>query len=281
MSSQATSSRPGIGGFVARVPTLRNTSGARSDRPPTSISNARAGATGEAGLAVQQRQAVGVPERIGLSVHPAVDERVLAGHHGGEVDGDLAGAHAVSPGGPREVGHPCRRPQRLGRTASPVQARTTHLVGFDHRDPSTGGHEVVGDARAGLAGSDHDRVERAVSALGGHDPLRDGEPALRSVDRCRLNPRTRTLPPVRWRTTLARFEPPRTQGSGASVQFGTRITTAAPGSAQGLYLTVSDIEAAREAASGGIRERCRHTGRSGPATAAGHGGSRPAQPHCR
>jgi catechol 2,3-dioxygenase-like lactoylglutathione lyase family enzyme len=34
-------------------------------------------------------------------------------------------------------------------------------------------------------------------------------------------------------------------GSGCSVQFGTRITTAAPGSAQGLYLVVADIEAAR------------------------------------
>ena len=34
-------------------------------------------------------------------------------------------------------------------------------------------------------------------------------------------------------------------GSGCSVQFGTRITSAAPGSAQGLYLIVSDIEAAR------------------------------------
>lgn len=34
-------------------------------------------------------------------------------------------------------------------------------------------------------------------------------------------------------------------GSGCSVQFGTRITSAEPGSAQGLYLIVSDIEAAR------------------------------------
>src|SRR5882762_4209732 len=35
-------------------------------------------------------------------------------------------------------------------------------------------------------------------------------------------------------------------GSGCSVQFGMKITTAAPGSAQGLYLIVSDIEAARK-----------------------------------
>jgi len=39
------------------------------------------------------------------------------------------------------------------------------------------------------------------------------------------------------------FTPP---GSGCSVQFGTKITTAAPGSAQGLYLIVSDVEAARK-----------------------------------
>lgn len=36
-------------------------------------------------------------------------------------------------------------------------------------------------------------------------------------------------------------------GSGCSIQFGTNKTSAVPGSAQGLYLIVSDIEAAREA----------------------------------
>lgn len=41
---------------------------------------------------------------------------------------------------------------------------------------------------------------------------------------------------------VVQFTPP---GSGCSVQFGTHITSAAPGSAQGLYLIVSDIEAAR------------------------------------
>jgi catechol 2,3-dioxygenase-like lactoylglutathione lyase family enzyme len=35
-------------------------------------------------------------------------------------------------------------------------------------------------------------------------------------------------------------------GSPASVQFGTSITTAEPGSAQGLYLVVSDVQAARD-----------------------------------
>jgi catechol 2,3-dioxygenase-like lactoylglutathione lyase family enzyme len=43
-----------------------------------------------------------------------------------------------------------------------------------------------------------------------------------------------------WRAV--QFTPP---GSGASVIFGTNLTAAAPGSAQGLYLVVSDIEAAR------------------------------------
>src|ERR1700722_12544093 len=42
---------------------------------------------------------------------------------------------------------------------------------------------------------------------------------------------------------IVQFTPP---GSGCSVQFGTKITTAAPGSAQGLYLIVSDVEAARK-----------------------------------
>jgi catechol 2,3-dioxygenase-like lactoylglutathione lyase family enzyme len=42
-------------------------------------------------------------------------------------------------------------------------------------------------------------------------------------------------------------------GSGCSVQFGTNMTSAAPGSAQGLYLIVSDIEVARDAlVAGGV-----------------------------
>jgi catechol 2,3-dioxygenase-like lactoylglutathione lyase family enzyme len=40
---------------------------------------------------------------------------------------------------------------------------------------------------------------------------------------------------------VVQFTPP---GSGASVQFGTNITTAAPGTGQGMYLVVSDVEAA-------------------------------------
>jgi catechol 2,3-dioxygenase-like lactoylglutathione lyase family enzyme len=42
---------------------------------------------------------------------------------------------------------------------------------------------------------------------------------------------------------LVQFTP---SGSGCSIQFGTNLTSAAPGSAQGLYLIVSDIEAARD-----------------------------------
>src|SRR5215467_5988315 len=41
---------------------------------------------------------------------------------------------------------------------------------------------------------------------------------------------------------VVQFTPP---GSGCSVQFGTNITTAAPGSAQGLYLIAADIAAVR------------------------------------
>jgi len=42
---------------------------------------------------------------------------------------------------------------------------------------------------------------------------------------------------------VIQFTPP---GSGCSVIFGKNVTGAAPGSAQGLYLIVSDIEAARK-----------------------------------
>lgn len=44
-----------------------------------------------------------------------------------------------------------------------------------------------------------------------------------------------------WR--VVQFTPP---GSGCSVIFGRNVTAAAPGSAQGLYLIVADIDAARD-----------------------------------
>jgi catechol 2,3-dioxygenase-like lactoylglutathione lyase family enzyme len=43
---------------------------------------------------------------------------------------------------------------------------------------------------------------------------------------------------------VIQFTPP---GSGCSIIFGKNVTPAAPGSAQGLYLIVSDIQAARKA----------------------------------
>ena len=43
---------------------------------------------------------------------------------------------------------------------------------------------------------------------------------------------------------VIQFTPP---GSGCSIIFGKNVTPAAPGSSQGLYLIVSDIEAARKA----------------------------------
>jgi hypothetical protein len=42
---------------------------------------------------------------------------------------------------------------------------------------------------------------------------------------------------------VVQFTPP---GSGCSIQFGTKITSAAPSSAHGLYLIVSGIEAAHD-----------------------------------
>jgi catechol 2,3-dioxygenase-like lactoylglutathione lyase family enzyme len=41
---------------------------------------------------------------------------------------------------------------------------------------------------------------------------------------------------------IVQITPP---GSGCSIQFGTRLTSVSPGSAEGLYLVVADIEAAR------------------------------------
>src|SRR6202051_4249592 len=42
---------------------------------------------------------------------------------------------------------------------------------------------------------------------------------------------------------VIQFTPP---GSGCSIIFGRNVSPAAPGSAQGLYLIVSDIQAARK-----------------------------------
>src|SRR3954449_10550775 len=50
--------------------------------------------------------------------------------------------------------------------------------------------------------------------------------------------------PLDERTRVVQFTPP---GSAASIQFGKGTTTMAPGSVDGLYLIVDDIDAAREA----------------------------------
>jgi catechol 2,3-dioxygenase-like lactoylglutathione lyase family enzyme len=62
---------------------------------------------------------------------------------------------------------------------------------------------------------------------------------------------------------VIQFTPP---GSGCSVQFGTNRTSAAPGSAQGLFLIVSDIEAARDqlVAAGVEVSEVYHPGKDGP-----------------
>src|SRR4051812_4615877 len=67
-------------------------------------------------------------------------------------------------------------------------------------------------------------------------------------------------------------------GSGCSVQFGANRTSAAPGSAQNLFLVVSDIQAARDELAGrGIEvSEVFHLGASGPASGPdpGHGSYR-------
>jgi predicted enzyme related to lactoylglutathione lyase len=61
---------------------------------------------------------------------------------------------------------------------------------------------------------------------------------------------------------LIQFNPPH---SGCSIQFGTGLTSAVPGSASGLYLVVSDVEAARAelTASGADVSEVFHEGQSG------------------
>src|SRR3954453_8995751 len=72
---------------------------------------------------------------------------------------------------------------------------------------------------------------------------------------------------------VVQFTPP---GSSASVQFGTKITTAAVGSAQNLYLVVEDIVAARDrlAERGADVSEVFHPGVPGAPFLDGVGGSR-------
>jgi catechol 2,3-dioxygenase-like lactoylglutathione lyase family enzyme len=61
---------------------------------------------------------------------------------------------------------------------------------------------------------------------------------------------------------VVQFTPP---GSGCSIQFGTHVTSAAPGSAQNLYLVVSGIAAARDQliARGAVVSEVFHSGQPG------------------
>ena len=61
---------------------------------------------------------------------------------------------------------------------------------------------------------------------------------------------------------IVQFTPP---GAGCSIQFGSLLTSAPPGSAQGLYLVVSDIQAARDelAARGAKPSEVFHAGMPG------------------
>jgi catechol 2,3-dioxygenase-like lactoylglutathione lyase family enzyme len=79
---------------------------------------------------------------------------------------------------------------------------------------------------------------------------------------------------------IVQFTPP---GSACSIQFGTNMTSAAPGTAQNMYLVVSDIEAARVAlaASGADVSDVFHAAAPGAQFLADDGGhvSGPAQDH--
>lgn len=76
---------------------------------------------------------------------------------------------------------------------------------------------------------------------------------------------------------VVQYTPP---GSGAAIQFGSKITTAKSGSADGLYLVVSDIEAARnELVTRGVEvSEVFHPGAPGAQFAAGSADARIAGP---
>ena len=89
-------------------------------------------------------------------------------------------------------------------------------------------------------------------------PVSDGERAVKFYSA--LGWRQDVTPPG---SGIYQFTPP---GSGCSVQWGTGWTTAAPGSAQGLWLVVSDIQAAlAKLASAGVAvDKVFHLGDKGP-----------------
>jgi catechol 2,3-dioxygenase-like lactoylglutathione lyase family enzyme len=91
-------------------------------------------------------------------------------------------------------------------------------------------------------------------------PVSDAERAAKFYSR--LGWRQDVTPPG---SGIFQFTPP---GSGCSVQWGAGSTTAAPGSAQGLWLIVSDIQAALDklAAAGVPVDEVFHIGANGKAS---------------
>ena len=91
-------------------------------------------------------------------------------------------------------------------------------------------------------------------------PVSDGERASKFYKA--LGWRQDVTPPG---SGIYQFTPP---GSGCSVQWGAGLTTAAPGSAQGLWLIVSDIQAAMDklGALGVAVDKVFHFGDNGPAS---------------
>jgi catechol 2,3-dioxygenase-like lactoylglutathione lyase family enzyme len=91
-------------------------------------------------------------------------------------------------------------------------------------------------------------------------PVSDNERAARFYSS--LGWRQDVTPPG---SGIFQFTPP---GSGCSVQFGANRTSAAPGSAQGLWLIVSDIQAALQklAAAGVQADEVFHIGANGKAS---------------
>jgi catechol 2,3-dioxygenase-like lactoylglutathione lyase family enzyme len=111
---------------------------------------------------------------------------------------------------------------------------------------------------------DHSSDEGGSASVGSADmKLEVVTLPVSDVDRARefyrrLGWRLDVTPPV-----VVQLTPP---GSGCSVQFGPNRTSAAPGSAQGLFLIVSDIEAVRkQLLAGGIEvSEVFHLGPDGP-----------------
>jgi catechol 2,3-dioxygenase-like lactoylglutathione lyase family enzyme len=114
--------------------------------------------------------------------------------------------------------------------------------------------QVESNERAGVAGVENVDMKLEVVTI----PVSDVDRATGFYNR--LGWRQDVTPPG---SGVTQFTPP---GSWCSVQFGPNRTSAAPGSAQGLFLVVSDIEAAREqmVASGVEVSDTFHLGPDGP-----------------